>query len=299
MNTHNDHKRVLITGCSSGFGRLIALKLAAAGHRVFATMRAIDGANSAAATELKAHEGITVLELDVTDDASVDSAVRAAVTAAGGLDVVVNNAGVAGLGLLEGYSPERLRALFEVNVFGVQRVCRAALPTLRKQTQGLLVFVSSTMGRVVIPCAGAYTASKFALEALAETYSYELAALGIDVTIIEPGTHPTSIGENMQAWQADDPERVADYGPASAIPERVQGSIVQVLSSPTPPNSDAVAEAVAGVVNTPTGRRPRRIVVDELTGAGVVAINEAATSVQDMALGGLDLAGICTPTQDP
>jgi len=260
-------------------------------------MRDINGDNSAAATELAAHDRISVIELDVTDDASVDNAVAAVIAAAGGLDVVINNAGVAGLGLLEAYSPERLRALFEVNVFGVQRVCRATLPSLRSQKNSLLIFISSTMGRVVIPCTGAYTASKFALEALAESYSYELAAHGIEVTIIEPGTHPTSIGANMQAWTADDPERVADYGPASAIPERIQASIAEVLSSPTPPDPNAVAQIVVQVINAPTGRRPRRVVIDELTGAGVVAINEAADNIQSMALAGLDLAGLCTPAQ--
>ena len=239
-----------------------------------------------------------MLELDVTSDASVDNAVATVIAAAGGLDVVINNAGVAGLGLLEAYSPDRLRALFEVNVFGVQRVCRATLPSLRSQASGLLIFISSTMGRVVLPCAGAYTASKFALEALAESYSYELAAHGIDVTIIEPGTHPTSIGENMQAWTADDPERVADYGPASAIPGRIQSSIVDVLSSPTPPDSNAIAQIVTDVINAPTGRRPRRVVIDELTGDGAVAINETTNKIQSMTLAGLGLAELCTPAQD-
>jgi NAD(P)-dependent dehydrogenase (short-subunit alcohol dehydrogenase family) len=287
-------QRVLITGCSSGFGRLAATSLAAAGHRVFATMRDIAGKNAAAARDLEAADPrVRVLELDVNDEASVDAAVKAAVDAAGGLDVVINNAGIAGLGFIEGYTVDRLRQVFETNVFGVHRVCRAALPVLRESGAGLLVFVSSVMGRVVVPCTGAYTASKFALEALAETYSYELAPLGIDVTILEPGTHPTKIGENMAPWGPDDAARLSSYDTASAIPAAVQESIVQVLSAPEPPDSGAVARALVELVAAPQGERPRRRVIDELSGAGAEAINAISAECQGQLLAHLGLTDTC------
>jgi len=294
MPASSDPQRVLITGCSSGFGRLTAIALAAAGHRVFATMRGSTGKNAAAAEELGADERITVLDLDVTDDASVSQALGAALEAAGGLDVVINNAGVAGLGFLEGYTAGRIRDLFEVNVFGAQRLCRAILPHFRAAGRGLIIFVSSSMGRVVIPCAGPYTASKFALEALAESYRYELAPLGVDVSIVQPGTHPTAIGGKMAAWSNDDPERVADYGAAAPIPGLVQGSIIEALSSPTPPDSGAVVQALVDIIASPAGARPLRVVIDELSGAGVTMINEASAQVQGMALAGLNLKQLCT-----
>ncbi|MCA9691089.1 MAG: SDR family oxidoreductase [Nannocystaceae bacterium] len=294
----SDSSNVIITGCSSGFGLIFAKTLAGAGHRVFATMRDVAGKNAAVAAELTAWaeaEGraLSVLELDVTDDASVAAAIGAALEQAGAIDVLVNNAGVAGLGLLEGYTPDMLRRLFEVNVFGAHRVCRAVLPSMRARGRGLLAFVSSSMGRVVVPCVGAYAATKFALECLAETYAYELAPIGVEVSILEPGTHPTAIGANMAAWSPDDPERLAqDYGRGSELPGRIGGNIVAVLSAETPPDSQRVGDALLQVVSAPEGRRPRRVVIDELGGQGVEAINQAATAVQGLTITSLGLGDI-------
>lgn len=257
-------------------------------------MRDTAGRNAAAAQALAAeHPGISVVELDVHDEASVEAAVAAARELAGGLDVVINNAGIAGLGFTEGYSVDRLRQVFETNVFGAHRVCRATLPALREAGDGLLIFVSSVMGRVVVPCTAAYTASKFALEALAESYSYELAPLGVDVAIVEPGTHPTSIGDNMAHWGPDDAARLEAYGPASQIPEAVFQSIIQTLSAPEPPDSGAVARAIVELVAAPQGQRPRRVVVDALSGAAAEAVNATAKECQAQLLGHLGLTELC------
>ena len=169
---------ILITGASSGFGKLTALTLLEKGHTVVGSMRGIAGKNRAAAEELQARGG-HVVELDVTSDESVDQGVSDAIAKANGLDVVVNNAGVGVVGLQETFTPDDWQRLFDINVFGVQRVNRAVLPHLREKNAGLLVHVSSLLGRMTLPFYGPYNASKWAVEALAENYRTELSGFGI------------------------------------------------------------------------------------------------------------------------
>src|SRR5579871_1910927 len=186
-------KTILITGTSTGFGKDAALTLAAAGHHVFATMRAADSGNRGAADELRA-KGIDVVELDVTRDASVDAAFSALYQKTGGkLDVLINNAGAFIGGLSETYTPGQVSAMFEVNVFGVQRVTRAALPQMRRSKSGLIINIGSILGRVTLPFFGLYGATKFAVEALTESYRYELSQLGVDVVLVQPGPFPTEL----------------------------------------------------------------------------------------------------------
>src|SRR5258706_7275883 len=185
----NSKQVVLITGSSTGFGRLFADTLARKGHTVFATMRDIGGRNAKNASEIRALAEknslpIDVLELDVTNDASVERAVQAAVTKAGRIDVAINNAGYFLSGLAEAVTTEQAQHLVDTNSFGPVRVNRAVLPHMRRQRSGVLMHISSGAGRVVIPSGGFYCASKFALEALAEAYSYELAAQGIESVIV-------------------------------------------------------------------------------------------------------------------
>ena len=170
---------VLITGASTGFGRDTAERLARRGHQVFATMRDVSGRNAkhresleqlASAERLQ----LRVLELDVTDEESVQRAVSSALEEAGHLDVVINNAGVATLGVSEAYTTEQFQRLFDVNVFGVQRVNRAVLPSMRQRRNGLLIHISSGAGRCAVPGMAAYCASKYALEAIADAYRFEL-----------------------------------------------------------------------------------------------------------------------------
>ena len=183
---------VLITGCSSGIGWAAATALLERGHTVIATMRDVGGKNAGAAAELQAAAESApgrghVLELDVTQDDSVEAGVEAALGAERSIDVLVNNAGYGGWGLLEGFTSEQLSLVFETNVIGTHRLNRAVLPGMRERGSGLLIHLSSAMGRIVIPYAAPYTSTKFAIEALAESLHYELAGTGVDVSILQPG----------------------------------------------------------------------------------------------------------------
>ena len=280
-------KTILITGAAAGFGSLIARSLVNAGHTVFATMRDPKGRNAAKAEALLAFARgkagkLGVLELDVRNEASVNAAVRLASDAAGGLDVIINNAGVAhGMGTYgEAVSMEQFQRSFDINVFGVQRVIRAALPIFRKAERGLIVNLSSIMGRIVLPYSAAYTATKYAVEGLSESYRYELSRLGVDVVIIEPGGFPTDLFSTVEA--PADQQRLAAYGPLSRVPADLYDGIIGAISSgEKSPNPQAVADAVLAVVETPAGRRPMRIVVDPfMGGTAPEAVNKTTSEVQ-------------------
>src|SRR2546425_8878567 len=202
---------ILVTGSTSGFGRLTVETLARQGYRVFAGMRAAAGKNAPAVEELRAlaqreQLALHLIEIDVTDDASVEQAIKAIIGATDRLDVVVNNAGVSYSGPLEAFTLEQVQQQFATNV---SRVNRAVLPQMRKQGSGLLLQIGSIAGRLAFPFLGLYGATKFALEGLTESYRYELAPLGIDAAMIEPGTYPTTISANRQT--AADGERFALY----------------------------------------------------------------------------------------
>jgi NAD(P)-dependent dehydrogenase (short-subunit alcohol dehydrogenase family) len=282
-----DARSILITGCSSGFGLFLARTLADYGETVLATMRDVEGRNAIAAQELRewgrGRKGpLHVLELDVTDDPSVERAVQKALETAGRIDVLINNAGFGTGGYAESSSPDQLRDLFEVNVFGVHRMNRAVLPAMRERGSGLLVHVSSVMGRLVIPYAAPYTASKFALEGLAETYRYELSGTGVDVVIVEPGGFGTDFLSKMT--RPDDPDRVASYGDLADAPRRLWAGLAKLLRGPEAGDPQALADAVVDLIQTPAGQRPLRTVVDPTGGTGARTINEATDRVQQKLL---------------
>ena len=252
---------VLITGASTGFGRDASERLARRGHHVFATMRDPDGRNAAhraALEQLADAENLPlrVLELDVTSDASVDRAVAATLDEAGRIDVAINNAGYAGLGITEAYTTEQFKLMFDVNVFGAVRVNRAVLPAMREQRSGLLIHISSGAGRVAVPAMGAYCASKFALEAIADAYRYELLPFGIDSVIVEPGIYRTPIFDRV-ALPADT-ARAASYGDAAGFADRVLGVFQSVISAPDAPGSEEVAEALVQLIEMEPAARPFR-----------------------------------------
>ncbi|MCA9524150.1 MAG: SDR family NAD(P)-dependent oxidoreductase, partial [Myxococcales bacterium] len=178
-------EQILITGANGGFGTLIVDALLDAGHRVAASMRAVTGRNAAVAERLR-QRGAQLIEIDVTHDASVEAGVRAAAEALGGLTVLINNAGVGVSGLQEAFTADDFKRLFDVNVVGVQRMNRAVLPLFREQHNGLLVHVSSLLGRITVPFYGPYNATKWAVEALAETYRVELSPFGVETVVVEP-----------------------------------------------------------------------------------------------------------------
>jgi NAD(P)-dependent dehydrogenase (short-subunit alcohol dehydrogenase family) len=179
-------KKILITGASSGFGKLTVITLLDKGHQVAASMRDINGKNKNVANELR-NAGAKVLEIDVTDEASVSNGVNTAISDLNGLDVLINNAGVGVLGMQEFFTPTDFQKVFDINVFGVQRMNRAVIPYLRDKEDGLIIYTSSLLGRIALPFYGAYQASKWALEAMAENYRVELSSFGIENCIVEPG----------------------------------------------------------------------------------------------------------------
>lgn len=267
---------ILVTGSSSGFGRLTVETLARHGYRVFASMRNLPGKNAAVRAELEAR-AIPVVELDVTDDRSVADAVAAVIAQAGRIDVAVNNAGVGCLGVNEGYTPQQVRALFETNYFGADRVNRAVLPHMRRQGSGLLVHVTSTVGRVVLPFLGPYCATKFALEALAESYRYDLAAFGVDSVIVEPGAFGTEIG--LKSPRPEDSQRLEEY---AAVKQKVLAlgrAFGTYLGQSEAPSAQAVADAIAGLIALPAGSRPLRTLVGP-DARYLERLNETATEVQ-------------------
>jgi NAD(P)-dependent dehydrogenase (short-subunit alcohol dehydrogenase family) len=269
---------VLITGSSRGFGLLIAKTLLKAGHKVVATMRDVDGRNRAAAEDLRS-AGAHTVEMDVTDEASVEKGAREALKSAGGLDVVVNNAGVGVLGLQETFTPEDWKRLFEINLFGVQRVNRAVLPHMRQRRSGLLIHISSLLGRMVIPFFGPYNASKFALEALADNYRLELSSFGIESVIVEPGGYGTDFAESL--IRPSDTARAGQYGDLAKAPQRSMDAFAQVFEGPNAPDPQWVADAVAGIIRMPRGKRPFRTVVDRLgMGAAIEPYNKAIEEIQ-------------------
>ena len=268
---------IVVTGTSSGFGRLMVETLIKDGHTVFAGMRESAGRNAKSAQELRALSAkgrVHVVDIDVTDDQSVQTAIDAVVRATGGaIDVLVNNAGRFSAGVQEAYSIEEVKSLFETNVFGPLRVNRAVLPHMRKRRSGLIISTSSIVGRFSLPCLGVYSATKFALEALAEAQRDELKGLGIDVTVIEPGAFPTEVSNN--GLYAADVERAGGYGPVAQMPQQMGESLGELFASPMSPKPQEVADAVKQLVDLPAGKRPARVVVDALTGDPIRMLNTA------------------------
>src|SRR5258708_4441691 len=180
------------------------------GSEFFSEIRALAEKNS-----LPIH----ILELDVTNDASVERAVDAAIAKAGRIDVAINNAGYYLSGLAEAVTTEQAQRLMDANFFGPVRINRAVLPHMRRQRSGVLMHISSGAGRVVLPSGGFYCASKFALEALAEAYSYELASQGIESVIVEPGQYETPVFGNTV--KAADEARTDTYCAVKTFPDTV------------------------------------------------------------------------------
>ena len=273
MEDVNNQRIAVVTGASSGFGRRTAELLAADGWRVYATLRESDGRNAAAARAL-ADQNITVVELDVTSDASVDVAARRIIGEAGAPDLLVNNAGTGFFGIQEAFSVEAAERQFATNVFGVLRVNRAFLPAMRERRSGLVVYVSSIVGRLIFPFSGIYQSSKWALEALAETAAYELTPFGIDTAIVQPGAYPTEIfGKQVLP---DDTVRAESYGEQHAALFAALGEGLGAAAQGRDPGD--VGRAIVTLAAMPPGSRPLRTTVPE--DAATDEINAAVEAVQ-------------------
>jgi len=272
---------VIVTGANSGFGRLISETLARNNFTVFATMRELHGRNAKAAAELrdlaqKTSQSLHALELDVTNDSSVDSCIAEVLRTTGRVNVLINNAGFGYGCLTETCTIAQTQRIFDTNVFGPMRTIRAVLPQMHKQRSGLLIQVSSGAGRIVVPGMGLYCASKFALEALTETFHYELAGQGIDCISLQPGAYPTGIADKIAG--GEDPARANVYGPIRDVPQRI---IKQVAASKADPQE--FADKVLEIIRMPAGQRALRYRMG--TGAGgVETINEVCAQVQEQML---------------
>ena len=280
-------KSALITGTSSGFGRLTALYLARLGANVIASMRNLDGGNRAEARELQQiaeneNLKLSVVEIDVLDDALVASGVAEAEEIAGGaLDILVNNAGIGMAGPIEVSDMQAVQLIFDTNLFGYHRMAHAVLPKMRARGEGQIFNVSSQLGRILLPNIGMYCATKFGVEAMFETLAYELAPFGVEVTIIQPGGYPTKIWDNGVRYFEDlmgrvDDERKNAY---SAHLQLAQGFFNGGGS--TDPMD--IPHAIAEIIAMPAGKRPLRRAVHPNT-AATDSANGAMTQLQSAVL---------------
>ena len=249
---------ILITGASSGFGRDMAETLRKAGHDVYGSMRDPHGRNAAAAEALR-KLGINVVELDVRDEGSVQTAVESVLAEAGKIDVLINNAGIGSAGITEAFTTEQARAVFDTNVIGLLRVTRAVLPSMRQRHDGLIINIGSVLGRLTIPFLGIYGASKFAVEALTDSLRYEVSQLGVEVVAVQPSAYPTNFLASSEAPALTD---VADsYGEVTQIVEGLFTSLASTFEGEDAPNPHDVGEAILELVGQAKGSRAVRTVV--------------------------------------
>jgi NAD(P)-dependent dehydrogenase (short-subunit alcohol dehydrogenase family) len=269
---------VVVTGASSGFGALTVRALARAGHTVYAGIRDTAGRNAPVVAGLikeAAADGLALhpVELDVTSQPSADAAVDRILDEQGRLDVIVHNAAHMVLGPAEAFTPEQYASVYDVNVLGTQRVNRAALPYLRAQHSGLLVWVGSSSTRGGCPpFLAPYFGAKAAMDAIAVSYAAELIRFGIDTTIVVPGAFTTGTSHFAHAGAPADADRAAAYDARyGALMDEVNPRLSALIPGDADPGE--VADVIAGVVSRPAGQRPFRVHVDpSRDGSEVVSV---------------------------
>tara|TARA_R110002096_G_scaffold24948_15_gene78541 strand:+ start:553 stop:1671 length:1119 start_codon:yes stop_codon:yes gene_type:complete len=289
---------ILITGCSSGFGRLAAERFARQGNRVYATMRGVDGKNAAVSGELLAiakDEGLDlrVLELDVCSTTSVNAAAARVLEESGAPDVVINNAGQMFVGVTEAFDDEELARQLDINMVGVHRVHRAFLPAMRAKGSGLSISVSSVAGRLAIPFFGVYHASKWALEGYSQALRTELASSGVDVVLVEPGPFTTALFPTSPK-PADADGRAATY--PAVVPETFEalGKSFEQLFESDDGSTDPmhVVDRFAELVAMAPGSRPFRSVVG--VNFGVEELNKLCEPQEAAVLAAMELTDFAT-----
>lgn len=273
-------KNILVTGCSSGFGRLMAEDFARKGATVFATMRNMPRPEAEELGTLAETEGLDlhVIEIDVMSDEQVSSGVAKAEEIAGGaIDVLINNAGIGYAGPIELQDMQATQLIFDTNVYGPHRMSRAALPAMRRAKGGLIFNISSQLGRVIVPSAGHYSPTKFALEAMSEAMAYELVPHGVEVCVIEPGGYPTKVWVNRNRLANELKERL-NFDERAAYPQLVARMGEEDGTRRTADPMD-VPNAIAEIIAMPPGTRPLRKAVHP-GNKPQVPINELTAKVQ-------------------
>jgi len=287
-------KKILITGCSTGFGNNAAKHFAQKGHTVYASMRNSSGKNAEKANELlefgKSNGlNIEVLDIDVTSDESVQKAVSSLPA----IDVLINNAGAGYGGPVESYSSSQILDQLDLNVVGTIRVAKAVLPKMRAQKSGLIIQLSSVVGRIAVPGFGVYNASKWAVEGISEAMRYELAPHGIDVVIVEPGPFATKFFENVVPAQNED--IATAYEHVSAFMNGFGEQVTAMYADEnTPTDPMLVVQAFDDLINLPNGSRPLRTPVG--IDFGVTAINADMEPHRKGSLEGMGLSDLDGPS---
>ena len=285
----------LITGANSGIGRATALRLAAKGDRVAGAMRGLKAHNAAAAAELAA-AGVTPVEIDVSDDASVASGVAAALEALGHIDVLMNCAGIMPRGVTEAFTVAQVEQAIQVNLIGPFRMMKAVLPHMRARGSGLLINVTSIGGRMASPGSGLYAATKWGLEGMAESIGYEVSKLGIDSVVLEPSLYLTDL--NAKGFTPADEAVLEGYAPIRDLAARVSATFrPAVAASGVSTDPASAAEFVEELIRMKPGTRPVRAVVGFDTGTR--ALNAASEPLQAKFLELMGVADFArmTPTE--
>jgi NAD(P)-dependent dehydrogenase (short-subunit alcohol dehydrogenase family) len=293
---------IVVTGASSGFGLMAAQKLAQAGHIVYAGIRETEGRNApqvAAVQKFSRDQKVELrpIEMDVSSQASVDQAITRIVADNGRLDAVIHNAGHMVFGPAEAFTAEQLAQLYDINVLSTQRVNRAALPQLRMQRKGLLVWVSSSSTRGgTPPYLAPYFAAKAGMDAMAISYAGELARWGIETTIVVPGAFTKGTNHFAHSGKPADNARAQEYaaGPTADLPDVA----LKGLAALEPPDADAstVADAIVKVVDSPFGKRPFRVHIDP-SQDGAEIVNAVADRVRAELLRRIGLEDVLHPRQ--
>jgi NAD(P)-dependent dehydrogenase (short-subunit alcohol dehydrogenase family) len=274
----SDEEIVLVTGAGSGIGRAVVEALAQAGHCVYASMRSIADRNRERAAALQKFAAehavdIRIVEIDVLSEESCRAAIDQVLAEHRRLDVVVNNAGMLMTGMTEAFTPDQVAEIFNTNAISWLRVNRAALPVMRRQGRGLLVYISSTTARIFEAFLGPYAASKAAGDALAEVMSFEVSRFGIESVIVMPGAFTTG---TEHFHHANAPKSVAVTAQYGDLPE-IADSLASRLDEIDTQNGGAlhvsdVGSAVREVLALPHGQRPKRVVIDSQR-KGIEALN--------------------------
>lgn len=242
----NNQKVILITGCSSGFGLLTAVRLASQGHFVWATMRDLSKKQLLEDELVKHGAQATIRALDITKPSTIKNVIEEIQKTHFHIDVLINNAGYGIAGFFEDLSEEEIRAQMETNFFGVQNVCREVIPLMRKRSQGKIINISSIAGLVATPCLGAYNVSKWALEAFSESLYYELGMFGISVVLVEPGSYPTNIfSQNAHYAKNLDNAQSPYFSVSQKLKSMAQNGIRKLKKDP-----NDVAKLIEKIVNT-------------------------------------------------